>query len=217
LEALKKNGDFGIAKYNPETRAIEIKKVSELSETELEYYAKSISENSKHAGKELESATRQGYNEPELPETRSGREFEGTLRGIKTTLPGVQTRTITYRKIDPRAAESARAVFNSTDRPAFLTALASDPQRVTQLKKAGLTDADIAMMNAGGVPRGYNVHHKIPIDAGGGNESSNLILMKNEPYHYTVTNYQNELIRGMNVGEVKTFDYPIPEGFIYPP
>ena len=28
---------------------------------------------------------------------------------------------------------------------------------------------------------------------------------------------QNQLIRGMQPGQVRTFDYPIPEGFIYPP
>jgi len=41
--------------------------------------------------------------------------------------------------------------------------------------------------------------------------------MKNDPFHKTITNYQNDLIRGMQPGEVRTFDYPIPEGFIYPP
>jgi len=57
LEALKKNGDFGIAKYNPDTGAIEVKKVSELSEAELQHYAKSISENSKRAGIERKAVS----------------------------------------------------------------------------------------------------------------------------------------------------------------
>ncbi len=144
-------------------------------------------------------------------------DFSGTLRGIQTTLPGVKTQPITYKKIDSSVAHAARNKFDSTDRPAFLKGLANDPQKVAQLKKAGLTDADIAMMKGGKVPPAYQVHHKVPLDASGTNDSSNLILMKNEPYHKTITNYQNMLIRGMKPGEVRRFDYPLPEGFVYPP
>lgn len=135
---------------------------------------------------------------------------------MKTTLPGVKTHPIKYTKIDPEVAQAARTRFNSTDRPAFLKGLAKDPEKVAQLKKAGFTDVDIALMNEGRVPTGYQVHHKIPLDAGGCNDPSNLILMKNEPYHKTITNYQNMLIREMKPGDVKQFDYPVPEGFIYP-
>jgi hypothetical protein len=142
-------------------------------------------------------------------------DFTGTLRGVKQTLPGVKTKLITYKKIDPSIAHSMRSKFNSTDRPAFLKKIANENE--VALTKAGLSKTDIAKMKNGEVPSGYQVHHKVPLDAGGTNDPSNLILMKNEPFHKTITNYQNDLIRGMQPGEVRVFDYPIPEGFIYPP
>lgn len=58
-------------------------------------------------------------------------------------------------------------------------------------------------------------HHKVPIDAGGTNDPSNPILMKNEPFHKRITNYQNDLIRGAEPREVRVFDCLIIEVFIY--
>jgi hypothetical protein len=139
------------------------------------------------------------------------------LRGVEQALPGVKSKPITYKKIDGNVAEAARNAFKSKDRSAFLKGLANDTEKVSQLKSAGLTDADIALMKEGKVPDLYQVHHKIPLDAGGTNDPSNLILMKNEPFHKTITNYQNNLIKGMKSGESRSFDYPIPDGFVYPP
>ena len=72
-------------------------------------------------------------------------------------------------------------------------------------------------MKAGKVPAGYQVHHKIPIDAGGSNSASNLVLIKNDPYHLTVTNYQNSIIKGMKPGDTRVMDWPVIPGFVYAP
>jgi hypothetical protein len=144
-------------------------------------------------------------------------DFVGTLRGVKQTLHGVKSKPITYKKIDPNVAKRMRSEFDSTARRDFLKKIVSENE--TALKKAGLSDQDIECLKKGKLPEGgvYQVHHKIPIDAGGTNDPSNLILLRNEPYHKTITNYQNNLIRGMKLGESRNFDYPIPEGFVYPP
>jgi len=142
-------------------------------------------------------------------------DFAGTLRGGKVTLPGVKTKPITYTKVDPSVAHALRGKFNTTDRPAFLKKIAAKHE--AELRKAGLSKKDIADMKNGLAPEDYQVHHKLPLDAGGTNDPSNLILIKNEPYHKTITNYQNDSIRGMAPGEVRKFDFPVPEGFVYPP
>lgn len=96
----------------------------------------------------------------------------------------------------------------------FLQGLTKD---IDKLKKAGLGDSDIARMKDGLNPKGWQVHHKLPLDDGGTNSIDNLVLIKNEPFHKTITNFQNSFARQLNPGESKKVSWPIPEGNIYPP
>ena len=148
---------------------------------------------------------------------RSADDFVGTLHGKKVTLPGVKTQRITYRKVDQSVADVVRAKFDSTEGASFLRSLADDPAKILQLKKAGLTDTQISAMKKGLRPDGFQIHHKLPIDAGGSNDPSNLVLMKNDPYHKVITNHQNDLLRTLRSGGSAEYDCPIPDGFIYPP
>nr|MBP3282926.1 hypothetical protein [Treponema sp.] len=72
-------------------------------------------------------------------------------------------------------------------------------------------------MKEGLVPEGWQVHHKLPLDDSGDNSFDNLVLIKNEPYHKVITNYQNSVTRGLKEGDCKTVKFPIVEGSIYPP
>jgi uncharacterized protein len=73
-------------------------------------------------------------------------------------------------------------------------------------------------MRNGERPRNnWQVHHKLPLDDGGTNAMDNLVLIKNDPYHLTITNAQAELTRGMTAGETRTLDFPIVPGVVYPP
>lgn len=144
--------------------------------------------------------------------------YTGMLRGVEVELPGVSTTRIKYTKRPRSEYQRLRSQFDSTVREKFLKDhLAGDPKKLKQLRKAGLTDADIKLLQDGYVPPGWQVHHKLPLDDGGTNDFDNLILMKNEPYHKTITNSHNKAIAGMSVGETRTMDYPIPKGFVYPP
>lgn len=141
-------------------------------------------------------------------------EFAGMLRGEKVQLAGVKTQEIKYVKRNPEETEKLRKVFDSTERKKFLQHLAED---VEKLKNAGLSDSDIARMNDGLNPKGWQVHHKLPLDDGGTNDMDNLILIKNEPFHKTITNFQNVFAKQLNTGEAKIVKWPIPDGNIYPP
>ena len=72
-------------------------------------------------------------------------------------------------------------------------------------------------MKEGLVPECWQVHHKLPLDDSGDNSFDNLVLIKNEPYHKVITNYQNSVTRGLKEGDCKTVKFPIVEGSIYPP
>ncbi|MDY7224508.1 T7SS effector LXG polymorphic toxin [Halalkalibacterium halodurans] len=141
--------------------------------------------------------------------------FEGTLRGEKVILKDVRIQEIVYNKRTPEETTLLRREFNSI-RKNYLKDLANDPKIVVQLRGAGLSKADIALMKNGRVPIGWQVHHKLPLDDGGTNSYDNLVLIKNEPYHKVITNAQMGETRGLKPGESKTINWPIPDGFVYP-
>jgi uncharacterized protein len=144
-------------------------------------------------------------------------DFVGRAKGVDVVLEGVGTKRITYVKKDRAVLKGERDAFNNKVRADFLKDLGRDPAKVDQLRKAGLSQADIDLVRKGGVPQGFQVHHRIPLDDGGTNDFSNLVLIKNDPYHTALTNRQIELTAGMKDGDVRTLDFPVVEGFVYPP
>ncbi|PLS07547.1 T7SS effector LXG polymorphic toxin [Bacillus halotolerans] len=143
-------------------------------------------------------------------------DFVGTLKGEQVLLKGVKVKEISYTKRSPEETAKLRRKFNSSIKKQFLKGLSNDPNKVKKLKKAGITDKDIARMKDGLNPKGYQVHHKLPLDDGGTNDMDNLILIKNDPYHKAITNEQNSLTKGLTPGETKKINWPIPNGEIYP-
>lgn len=141
-------------------------------------------------------------------------DFSGMLRGSEVKLPDVKTTEINYVKRDPDEAKKLRNAFNSTEKKKFLNSLLEDKDKLLQ---AGLTKADIARIENGLNPKGWQVHHKLPLDDGGTNSLDNFVLIKNEPYHKTITNFQNSFAQKFKVGEINKVYWPIPDGKIYPP
>lgn len=80
----------------------------------------------------------------------------------------------------------------------------------------GFSETDILKIKAGKVPNGWQVHHKLPLDDSGTNSFDNLVLIKNEPYHKVITNYQNSVTKDMKSGDIQVVQWPIPDGHIYP-
>ena len=142
--------------------------------------------------------------------------FEGKVGDKKVVLENVDVTTFKYKKRDEQELDTLRRKFNSSARKNFLKDKANDPKDVEKLKEAGLTDKDIEEMKEGYVPDGYEVHHKYPLDDNGTNDTRNLVLIKNEPYHQAITNAQNKQIKDIEPGETKKVTLPMPKSFIYP-
>lgn len=164
------------------------------------------------------------------------RGFTGTLRGNQVMLPGVKGQKMAYTKRPTAVSEALRKKFESTrrftnrstrnpgpvakNRANFLKGLANDPSKEAALRAAGIDDAGIQNMKLGRVPDPdiWQVHHKFPLDDGGTNADSNLVLMRNEPYHKTITTSQKAMTAGMNAGDTRILPaWPVPDGFVYPP
>lgn len=127
--------------------------------------------------------------------------------------PGIEVIRYKYTKRDPADAKKLRDAFDEV-RKAFLKDLAAKQEAA--LRKAGLDDDDLARMKDGLCPEGYQVHHKKSLDDNGTNDTSNLVLIDNDPYHIGITNEQKRLCGDLAVGESKTVNFPVPKGFIFP-
>jgi hypothetical protein len=147
--------------------------------------------------------------------TKKNDNFVGEVRGQRVELPGVRTENFSYVKRDRVQYDQLRRDFDNHGRADFLKRLGADKEK--ELRAAGLGDADIALIQQGKVPQGWQVHHKKPLDDGGDNTFNNLVLIKNDPYHQAITNAQKRLVGDLKPGEARTVDFPIPEGSIYPP
>jgi hypothetical protein len=131
-----------------------------------------------------------------------------TLGRVEYTMPDWHMEEISYTKRPDAEREALRVKFESV-REAFVKDLAEN--HASELRDAGISDEGIALMEKGKVPDNYVVHHKLPLDDGGTNATSNLVLMKEKPDHYLITNYQNQYTRGMSAGETINLEWPMPD------
>ena len=143
----------------------------------------------------------------------SGSSFTGKLRGEDVTLNNVNVHDITLKKRSSSELSQLRSEFNTSVRKNFLMDMGKQTE---YLRSAGFTEADILKIQNGYVPTGWQVHHKIPLDGGGTNDFSNMVLIQNEPYHKVLTNYQNSVMKDMNEGDIIVVAWPQPNGNIYP-
>ncbi len=141
---------------------------------------------------------------------------EGILRGSKVQLPGFYNIHLQYTKRTDAARKALRDKFDSSIRKNFLKKLGSDPTSRARLKSSGLTDDEIDDMADGIQPDNYQVHHKLSLDDGGDNSFDNLVLIKHEPYHKSITNLQISLTKGMKAGDSRLVQWPTYAGFVYP-
>ena len=124
---------------------------------------------------------------------------------------------IQYQKRKREEYEQLRKEFSRKHRSEFLKRIAREERDF--LTTAGFGQTDFKLMEQGRPPRGYQVHHKIPIDDGGDNSESNFLLIRNSPEHTALTSYQSMATKGMKDGEVRDLHFPVPEQgvFLHPP
>lgn len=91
-----------------------------------------------------------------------------------------------------------------------------------ELEGAGILRREIdAMAATGKVPEGYQVHHRLPLDDGGNNADTNLILMRDDVEHRAVHGYYNpgeQRIDQLKYGEQGEVALPMPpaDTIVYP-
>lgn len=136
-------------------------------------------------------------------------------------MTGFTYERISYTRRDDRQHyKSLRYEFDRKERGAWLKDIGTF--RRQELAVAGLSEKDIdRMVNEGKPPRGYQVHHRIPLDDGGTNTRDNFILVRDDVEHRALHGYFNpaELrIRLLAYGETAEVALPLPpkDTLVYP-
>lgn len=121
---------------------------------------------------------------------------------------GWKYQSISWTKRSHQERQKLRKDFNSVKRK-FLKDLAKNEEI---LMSSGFSQADIELMKTGRNPLLYEVHHKVPLDDGGTNDISNLVLIKSAPYHDAIhsrsQDYQKK-INSLSPGDTVDVDFPV--------
>lgn len=157
------------------------------------------------------------FVEPYLKKLRKGgpQTLRGVYKGKVHDLPGLHLDPrFAYKKRPTAVRKALRKEFDGGVRKNYLKSL-----DLQDLRRAGFSEADIALIRNGKVPKGYSVHHKYPLDDSGTNAHSNLVLLRNGPDHHLVTNHQRFSTWGQRAGETREIPWPTypPGTTIWPP
>lgn len=157
------------------------------------------------------SAGRASVNPTSITELKKLESFLGRYKGSHALLNNIDVVKMDYVKRSSAELKILRSSFNSTIRKNFAKSIADHPDVINRLS---VSQRDF--LQSGLIPKGYSVHHKLPLDDTGTNDFSNLVLIKNTTAHSVLTTTQNAISRGMASGEHKTVLWPVPRGVIYP-
>lgn len=97
-----------------------------------------------------------------------------------------------YRTRSVTSTKKLRKEFNNSKRAEFLKNLAKDPKSVLRF-----TADQLKLMAKGIVPKGFVVHHIVPLFRGGTNAASNLRLLK-ENFHRKFFSKLHYYVKGKN-------------------
>lgn len=115
----------------------------------------------------------------------------------------------------PKTEQKAVRRDFKTAKKTFLQALAESASDA--LRQAGFTPQQIeAMRQKGTRPQGWDIHHKLPVAGGGGNDFQNLILIRAD-VHEAIHCIINPQIQNMKVGERRIVNAPMPTGPLWAP
>lgn len=133
---------------------------------------------------------------------------------IRETLPGVPINRMAYVRRVRNEHRELRETFNDSVRREFVLEMAH--KRSKELSAAGLTKRQIERIGeTGRLPPHLNVHHIKPLDDGGTNDFSNLVIMRKYPDHEALHQYADPQLQGLRVGEGRDVMMPMPKAGIY--
>lgn len=132
---------------------------------------------------------------------------------LVAALPDVPVVEMVYHRRGKAERQALREAFDTERRQAFLHHLLTE--RSADLRARGFTERNFESLRRGKVPHGYNVHHIKPLDDGGDNRFDNLVLLRAHPEHEAIHRYLDPQLKGLEAGQARTVQLPLPEAGAY--
>ena len=129
-----------------------------------------------------------------------------------TEINGFKLKEVEWTVPDKKTRKKLRNGFDKV-RKEFLMHIGETMEPA--LRDLGLTDKQIQQIKEGSAPKGYNVHHKLPIHGGGKNEFSNLILIPMPPHNELHQKVMDPQVAQMQSGESKKVLIPWTDDMVY--
>ncbi|MDN5725010.1 MAG: HNH endonuclease [Propionibacteriales bacterium] len=150
----------------------------------------------------------------QLPRLRRLELKSGKSKGIYNT-PALRRERVRARIRTPQEADQARRAFEKSGGPRDkFSMMAKEKASITELQAMGMTDEQAVLFKrTGKYPTDFQVHHRVPIKAGGSNDMDNLVLIKNDPDHKLITAQQQSILRRYPSGTFTDVELPkTPQG-----
>lgn len=139
------------------------------------------------------------------------------LKEVECVAPDKEEKVARRKEFDGEFSADGTTLVKEGMRAKFLKHLANNFAPVLK-ENLGLTDKEISeMASRGRVPKGFNVHHKLPLHVGGKNELGNLILIPLMPHDQLHHDVLDQQIANMKPGEHRTILLPASDEMIYDP
>ncbi len=136
--------------------------------------------------------------------------YLGKTKGERKLLNNIDVIKMDYIRRDRAELITMRGQFRGV-RSKFLKSISDNPEVKKRFDSATLAD-----LANGKAPKGWDVHHKLPLDDSGTNDVGNLVLIKRDFEHNLFTNTQSNITRQIGTNGAKEILWPVPKGVIYP-
>ncbi|MCF2952397.1 HNH endonuclease [Yersinia pestis subsp. pestis] len=136
--------------------------------------------------------------------------YLGKTKGEQKLLNNIDVIKMDYIRRDRAELITMRGQFRGM-RSKFLKSISDNPEVKKRFDSATLAD-----LANGKAPKGWDVHHKLPLDDSGTNDVGNLVLIKRDFEHNLFTNTQSNITRQIGTNGAKEILWPVPKGVIYP-
>ncbi|MBL1227063.1 HNH endonuclease [Enterococcus sp. BWR-S5] len=139
--------------------------------------------------------------------------YTGRYKKKFHSLDNIEMRKVEYTKRPRAEYNQLRSKFDNGIRKNFLKQLGENTEYLNSL---GFDSEQIGMIQNGRPPKGWQVHHQLPLDDSGTNDFSNLLLIKTSPDHSVITTYQKNTTGHLLENQSMTLDWPFFNGQVYP-
>lgn len=152
---------------------------------------------------------------PAMPAEATGDRSMWEWQMSQMDLPNMELLEVNYIMLEPQWRLELRKAFKRARRD-FLKYVGY--HHINELLAAGLDEEAIKKVKKGKAPENFNIHIRVPLDYGGTNDFSNLVLIQTHPFHTAIHKFIDMQTLSQSQGsKPRRLFIPAPKGKVYIP